>query len=267
MILGVNQDVRYKGKTYHIQTEDSGPEPPVIHTHIFVGGSIVNSRRLDYSDVIDSEDMEAEVRALMRKQHKAVHDALLAGELDEVLRSNRPKLRGDIPLARSRPTRRPTARLHSEPEAGAEAGAEAGDSARAPHHTPDVPIPAVPEEIAGEALAVEISDGLAAEDTPASPAPEDIGRTIVMPALDLDAITAAPRRALHARFEEALARLLVDAPPVSPAGPARSMAQGPLPKALSQEARDHTPPEFPIPVHRALEANVLLYLAEDLEEP
>ncbi len=52
MIVGVNTDVRYRGKTLHIQTEDSGPNNPVLVTHVFVGGSILITERSEFSDLL-----------------------------------------------------------------------------------------------------------------------------------------------------------------------------------------------------------------------
>ena len=72
MITGFNTDVRYNGVTYHVQTEDKGPQNPLIETLIYKGGEILGSRRLPYSDVIKSHDDEAAIAKLMEDQHKGV---------------------------------------------------------------------------------------------------------------------------------------------------------------------------------------------------
>lgn len=115
MILGLNTDVRYKGKTFHIQTEDSGPENPVLITHVFLGGTILGTERTTYeSDDPDSDEFEARVRELMRTQHRKMYKALLDGAYEDAAR--RPprskSASGPIPLAKkrkgiiSRPSRR-----------------------------------------------------------------------------------------------------------------------------------------------------------------
>src|SRR4030067_388879 len=41
VLSGFNQNFRYKGKTYHIQTEDSGRGNATIVTHVYLGGVIL----------------------------------------------------------------------------------------------------------------------------------------------------------------------------------------------------------------------------------
>lgn len=76
-LVGYNTNVRHKGKTYHIQTEDSGRHRPHVITHIFAdGGRIVASRKTDYSNHLNEENLEEIVRNLMKAQHKEMVIAL-----------------------------------------------------------------------------------------------------------------------------------------------------------------------------------------------
>jgi hypothetical protein len=103
MILGVNTDVRHKGKTFHIQTEDSGITNPVLITHVFIGGTIIATTRSSYEDVLEQEDLEKQLQGMMRAQHRATHEALKAGEFDEAAKTARGrKKKGAIPLAKNR---------------------------------------------------------------------------------------------------------------------------------------------------------------------
>lgn len=103
MILGLNTDVRHKGKTFHIQTEDSGIANPVLFTHVFLGGTIIASRKSSYEDDLEHEALEKHVRGLMRAQHRATHDALVAGEFDDAAKKARTRTKkGDIPLAKKK---------------------------------------------------------------------------------------------------------------------------------------------------------------------
>jgi hypothetical protein len=47
-ILGYNHNFRHRGLVFHVQTEDSGVDNPHIFTHLFHGGVILSSRKLDY---------------------------------------------------------------------------------------------------------------------------------------------------------------------------------------------------------------------------
>jgi hypothetical protein len=100
VIPGFNLDIKHKGKTFHIQTEDSGPANPVIMTHLFIFGTILGSRRLEYADAVGRPDLAEHVRELMRAELKAMHRSLLAGDFDELARRPQKKGVSEIPLAR-----------------------------------------------------------------------------------------------------------------------------------------------------------------------
>ena len=72
MITGFNTDVKYKGVVYHVQTEDKGPQNPLIETLIYKGGEILASRRLPYGDVVADPGDEAAITKLMEDQHKGM---------------------------------------------------------------------------------------------------------------------------------------------------------------------------------------------------
>jgi len=82
-LLGYNNNVRHRGRIFHIQTEDSGVGSPRIKTHLFAdGGRIVRSTRTDYSEHVCQPDMAEKVKNLMKEQHKAMFVALRSGQLD-----------------------------------------------------------------------------------------------------------------------------------------------------------------------------------------
>jgi hypothetical protein len=72
MITGYNQDVVYKGKVYHVQTEDRGDTNPVIETLIYAGGEILSSLKTPYKDLLAKGGQEADISALLEKQHRKV---------------------------------------------------------------------------------------------------------------------------------------------------------------------------------------------------
>ncbi len=72
MITGYNQDVPYKGKIFHVQTEDRGKENPVIETLIYLGGEIVSSFKTSYKQMLERNCTEAEIAALLEKQHRRI---------------------------------------------------------------------------------------------------------------------------------------------------------------------------------------------------
>ena len=72
MITGFNTDVKHKGVVYHVQTEDKGPQNPLIETLIYKGGEILASRRLPYIDLVKGSEDEATITRLMEDQHKGM---------------------------------------------------------------------------------------------------------------------------------------------------------------------------------------------------
>jgi len=72
VITGFNTDVKFRGVVYHVQTEDKGPQNPLIETLIYKGGEILASRRLPYGDVVADPTDEAAITKLMEDQHKGM---------------------------------------------------------------------------------------------------------------------------------------------------------------------------------------------------
>ncbi len=72
MITGFNQDVAYKGKVYHVQTEDRGQANPVLETLIYVGGEILSSKKTSYEDLLQEGFEESKLMARLEQQHRRV---------------------------------------------------------------------------------------------------------------------------------------------------------------------------------------------------
>src|SRR5271154_2731546 len=82
-LLGYNNNVRHKGKVFHIQTEDSGVKYGHIITHLFMdGGRILKSVKTSYAEYIGNDRMAEIVREMMKQQHKAMFIALRDGKFD-----------------------------------------------------------------------------------------------------------------------------------------------------------------------------------------
>ena len=77
-VLGYNHNLRYGGRTFHVQTEDSGQGYARLYTHLFFQGTILSSKKEEY----DPAAPEDSVRALMQKLHKAMIKELTHREHD-----------------------------------------------------------------------------------------------------------------------------------------------------------------------------------------
>src|SRR5690606_5952016 len=137
-LLGYNNNVRHRGRVFHIQTEDSGVANPRIMTHLFAdGGRIVKSTRTDYSEHLGRPDLVDTVRALMKEQHKAMFVALRGGELDDLTGSEpeapppgrvgaagRAVAGALTPSSRPAPATRKSQRPKNNPESGVQRAAD-----------------------------------------------------------------------------------------------------------------------------------------------
>jgi len=78
-VLGYNHNVRYAGRLWHVQTEDSGVHNPHVFTHLFHEGTILATKRIDYDPAAEV----AAVQKIMQTQHKAMLRELKAGTFDD----------------------------------------------------------------------------------------------------------------------------------------------------------------------------------------
>jgi CheY-like chemotaxis protein len=77
-VRGHNHSISHRGRSFHVQTEDSGVKHPHIFTHVFYGGLVIATRKTDYA----GGAAEAEVKQLMAAQHKAMLQDLRRGLFD-----------------------------------------------------------------------------------------------------------------------------------------------------------------------------------------
>jgi hypothetical protein len=77
-ILGYNHNIQFHGHVFHVQTEDSGAQHARLFTHLFVGGTILASKKHEY----DPEAPEDAVRLLMQRLHKSMIKELKEGVHD-----------------------------------------------------------------------------------------------------------------------------------------------------------------------------------------
>lgn len=84
--VGFNNNVKYKDRVYHIQTEDSGLNKPHVITHLFAdGGRIIKSHKRSYASEVSRSDVAAFVRALMKGQQMEMIVALRDGKFDLII--------------------------------------------------------------------------------------------------------------------------------------------------------------------------------------
>lgn len=85
MLIGFNNDVQYRGKVFHIQTEDRGLADARIETQLFFSGAILDTVITSYAEILERfEGAEAEerIKAKMKASHKSLFRNLHGGKYD-----------------------------------------------------------------------------------------------------------------------------------------------------------------------------------------
>jgi hypothetical protein len=82
MLSGFNHNLKYKGRIYHIQTEDGGKDNPQILTHAFLSGVILDTVRQAYDDLLEKPDCQETLRGRMKAQHLEEIRKLFSGAFD-----------------------------------------------------------------------------------------------------------------------------------------------------------------------------------------
>ena len=81
MELGLNQNIKYKGVVYHIQSEDGGKQNPVLTTHLFKGGVILSTRRDNYDPSLPGDELTGAIKKIIATHYKALLLDLKEGKI------------------------------------------------------------------------------------------------------------------------------------------------------------------------------------------
>ena len=165
-LRGYNHNIRYRNRIYHVQTEDSGLDKAHVFTHVYFGGIILGSSKLDYSDVASETGHEKVVQKRMQHQHKELMKQLKHGDFDERILQLLGDLEGDPAELENKGKGATAAAQTGSPGAAPEAPAPAAAPAPVQAAVPGVPRDVPPgkrgslEDIA--AVAGELDESLAA---------------------------------------------------------------------------------------------------------
>jgi hypothetical protein len=85
VISGFNTDVEYGGAVYHVQTEDKGAPSSMIMSLVYVGGTIIASKRVNYDELKKGPLIsEKEIAEAVSRQHKLICAAIKAGKIEQL---------------------------------------------------------------------------------------------------------------------------------------------------------------------------------------
>ncbi len=81
MVTGINSDIDYNNKMFHVQTEDGGLNNPIILTRIFCSGVLITTRKTSYVYLVEIEDWKSIVERLMKEQHDEMIQEIYRGNV------------------------------------------------------------------------------------------------------------------------------------------------------------------------------------------
>jgi hypothetical protein len=84
VITGFNTDIEHDGVVYHVQTEDKGLDSPIILSLVYVGGTILASKRSPYEDLIAQGFSDEALADRLKRQHRLICAAIHSGRIDDL---------------------------------------------------------------------------------------------------------------------------------------------------------------------------------------
>ena len=82
---GINTQIKYKGLSLHLQTQDKGASAKYIESLIYKAGKTLYSRKTPYHSLINKPDFKQQFLLLMKKQHLALINDISEGKCDQYL--------------------------------------------------------------------------------------------------------------------------------------------------------------------------------------
>jgi hypothetical protein len=89
VITGFNTDIEHEGVVYHVQTEDKGLDTPIILSLVYVGGTILASKRSPYADLIEQGFSDEVLSERLKRQHRLICAAINSGRIDDLKKMSR----------------------------------------------------------------------------------------------------------------------------------------------------------------------------------
>jgi len=99
-MAGFNTKIKYKGTSFHIQTQDMGSKANHIESLIYKSGKLLSSRKTPYTLLLSSSDFKEQINQLMKDQHRTIINEISDGKFDHYLNhTEKQKVSHEEPLS------------------------------------------------------------------------------------------------------------------------------------------------------------------------
>lgn len=82
---GFNIEIKYKGASFHVQTQDVGARAQYVESLIYKSGRLLSSRKTYYTPFLASPNLQEKIQQLMENQHNAILKDIADGKFDHYL--------------------------------------------------------------------------------------------------------------------------------------------------------------------------------------
>jgi len=86
---GLNTELKYKGATFYIQTQDMGIPTRYVESLIYKSGKLLTSRKTSYLPLLSSPDLNEKINQIIEDQHNAILKEISSGKFDRYLTSEK----------------------------------------------------------------------------------------------------------------------------------------------------------------------------------
>jgi hypothetical protein len=84
LCVGFNHNVHFRGRVFHVQSEDLGARYAYAITHVFDdAGRVVKTRKLSYAEFQADSQVMNQIHQLLRAQHTRVVEEVAQGFFDD----------------------------------------------------------------------------------------------------------------------------------------------------------------------------------------
>lgn len=82
---GKQTDIKHKGSTLFVQTQDKGRKAQYVESLVYVSGKVLVSRKTFYTSLLNVDNLKANIQDIIGSQHKKVLEDISSGQFDHLL--------------------------------------------------------------------------------------------------------------------------------------------------------------------------------------
>ena len=83
---GLHTDIKHKGSTLYVQTQDKGLKAQYVESLVYASGKVLVSRKTFYTTLLRIPNLKREIQTIIRSQHKKVLEDISSGQLNHLLK-------------------------------------------------------------------------------------------------------------------------------------------------------------------------------------